>query len=238
MTIHSFKYYVINFYYFDLEMINVIAKMKEPVNSLTHLFGAMISIVGLVLLVYRAALDATVWHIVSFSIYGASLILLFSASSIYHMLRTSIKVQTILRKIDHMMIYLLIAGTYTPVTLVALRGGWGWSLFGIVWGVAITGMVMKAIWINIPRWLSTLTYILMGWIVVIAFYPLKETLPLEGLIWLIAGGIVYTLGAVIYGTKWPRITNQYFGFHEIFHIFVLAGAFCHYWFMYRFILNL
>lgn len=216
----------------------MILKIKEPINSLTHLFGALLSIVGLTVLVYNASLNATVWHIVSFSIYGASLILLFSASSIYHSLRTSERVNIILKKIDHMMIFFLIAGTYTPVTLVALRGGWGWTLFGIVWSVAIAGMVMKALWINMPRWFSTLIYTLMGWIVVIAFIPLTKNVPAEGILWLVIGGIFYTIGALIYGTKKPKINNKYFSYHEIFHLFVLAGAFCHFWFMYKYILYL
>lgn len=216
----------------------MIAKVKEPVNTLTHLFAALLSVVGLVLLIQSSTVNASVWHIVSFSIYGASLILLFSASSIYHMLNISEKVSTILKKIDHAMIFLLIAGTYTPVTLVALRGGWGWTLFGIVWGIAITGILLKVFWINMPRWLSTSIYTLMGWIIVIAFIPLKESLPIEGMAWLVGGGLVYTIGAIIYGTKWPRLNNKYFGFHEIFHIFVMVGAFCHYWFMYRYILHI
>ena len=216
----------------------MILRIKEPVNSLTHLFGAVLSVLGLVLLIINAAKYGTVWHIVSFAIYGTSLILLYSASSIYHMLKTSIKAATILRKIDHMMIYILIAGTYTPITLVALRGGWGWTLFGIAWGTAIVGIVIKALWINAPRWLSTASYVIMGWIVVIAFLPLIQNVPLPGIVWLIAGGLLYTFGAVIYGTKWPNITNKYFGFHEIFHVFVLAGSFSHYWFMYNYALYL
>lgn len=211
-------------------------RIKEPVNSFTHLFGALLSAVGLVWLVYNATISATVWHVVSFSIYGASLILLFSASSIYHMLNISERVSLILKKIDHMMIYVLIAGTYTPITLVTLRGGWGCTLFGIVWFIAITGILTKAFWINMPRWLSTISYVFMGWIVVIAFVPLKDSLPLEGLLWLIAGGLLYTVGAVIYGFKWPKFKNKYFGFHELFHIFVLAGAFCHFIFMYKYVL--
>lgn len=216
----------------------MLLKIKEPVNSLTHLFGAFLSIYGLVLLVYNAAIYGTVWHIVSFSIFGASLILLYSASGIYHALNLSDKVSTILRKIDHMMIYFLIAGTYTPITLVALRGGWGWALFGIVWGAAVAGMIMKGFWINAPRWLSTLSYILMGWIVVIAFFPLIKSVPWEGIAWLIAGGIAYTIGGVIYGTKSPKIATKYLGFHEIFHIFVLIGSFCHFWLMYKYVLFL
>ncbi len=211
-------------------------RIKEPFNSLSHLIGALLSIAGLVILIYQSAINGTVWQIVSFAIYGTSLILLFSASSIYHMLDISEKVDSILRKIDHMMIFILIAGTYTPIALVILRGGWGWTLFGIVWGIAITGIIMKVFWINMPRWLSTSIYVMMGWIAIIAFIPLTESVPKAGFAWLVAGGIIYTIGAVIYGTKWPNITNKYIGFHEIFHLFVLAGSICHFWFMYNYVL--
>jgi len=213
-------------------------KIKEPVSSLSHLFGAILSVLGLVILLYNAAKFGTVWHIVSFSIYGASLILLFSASAIYHMLDISERASNILRKIDHMMIFILIAGTYTPIAIVALRGGWGWSIFGVTWGIAITGIVLKGLWINMPRWLSTAIYLLMGWIVVIAFYPLVQSVPLGGVLWLVAGGLAYSIGAIIYGTKWPNITTKHFGFHEIFHIFVLAGGFFHFILMYKYIMNL
>ncbi|WP_425447984.1 PAQR family membrane homeostasis protein TrhA [Dethiothermospora halolimnae] len=214
----------------------MIKRIKEPVNCLTHLFGAILSIVGLVLLVYNAAETATVWHIVTFSIFGASLIALYTASSVYHMLDISKKINRILRKIDHMMIYFLIAGTYTPICLVALRGAWGWTIFTIIWTVAIAGMIIKAVWINVPRIVSTLSYIIMGWIVVIAFFPLVKNLSLAGVTWLILGGVMYTVGGVIYALKKPNITNKYFGFHEIFHIFIILGSICHFIVMFNYIL--
>ena len=136
------------------------------------------------------------------------------------------------------MIYILIAGTYTPICLVPLRGPWGWSIFGSVWGIAITGIFMTAFWINAPRWLSTLIYSLMGWLVAIAFYPLAHALPIGGIGWLVAGGLLYTAGAVIYGTKRPKINFRWFGFHEVFHLFVLAGSFAHFWLMFRYVLYL
>ena len=216
----------------------VIQKLRDPVSGLTHLLGTLLSIPALILLIYYAAKMATVWHVVSFAIFGASMILLYTASSLYHLLPISDKGTLVLRKIDHMMIYVLIAGTYTPICLVPLRGPWGWSLFGSVWGIAITGIFMTAFWIHAPRWLSTLIYTLMGWLVVIAFFPLAHSMPAGGIAWLVAGGLLYTIGAVIYGTKRPKINFRWFGFHEVFHLFVLAGSFAHFWLMFRYVLYL
>ncbi len=213
-------------------------KLREPVSGLTHLAGAILSILALILLVYYAVVHATVWHIVAFSIFGASMFLLYTASTLYHLLNISEKGIKILRKIDHMMIYVLIAGTYTPICLVVLRGVWGWSLLTSVWAIALSGIIMKAVWMGAPRWLSTAIYTLMGWIVVIAFIPLVRAIPVGGIIWLVTGGLLYSMGAVIYGTKWPKINSKHFGFHEIFHLFVLGGSFCHFWLMYRYVLYL
>lgn len=211
-------------------------KMREPVSGLTHLLGAVLSAVGLVLMVYYAAAKGTVWHIVSFSIFGGSLILLYTASTLYHLLNISEKGVKVLRKIDHMMIYVLIAGTYTPICLVPLRGGWGYSLLITIWGIALCGIIIKLLWFDAPRWLYTLFYLVMGWLVVIAFWPMIKTIPLGGILWLIAGGLLYTIGAIIYGTKWPPLKSKLFGFHEIFHLFVLYGSFCHFWLMFRYLL--
>ena len=219
-------------------MIKIKFKLRDPISGLTHLLGAILSIVALILLVYYSVKHATVWHIVAFSIFGASLILLYTASSLYHLLPLSEKGVTILRKIDHMMIFVLIAGTYTPICLVALRGPWGWSLLSIIWLIAIAGIILKGFWFNIPRWLSTLIYALMGWLAVTVLYPLIKTIPLGGFIWLVVGGLLYTIGAVIYGLKWPNITSKFLGFHEIFHIFVMMGSFSHFMLMFRYILPL
>ena len=213
-------------------------RVKDPFSGFSHLAGAIMSVAGLCLLVYYASMNGTVWHIVSFSIFGASLILLYTASSIYHLLSVSEKSIRVLRKIDHMMIYILIAGTYTPVCLIPLRGGWGWSLLISIWSIAMAGIVLKVLWFNAPRWLYTLFYLLMGWLIVIAFVPLVRTMPIAAMLWLIAGGLLYTVGAVIYGTKWPKLKSKVFGFHEVFHVFVLYGSFCHFWMMFRYILYL
>lgn len=213
-------------------------KMREPVSGLTHLLGAVLSAVGLILMIYYAVDKGTVWHIVSFSIFGGSLILLYTASTLYHLLCISDKGVRVLRKIDHMMIYVLIAGTYTPICLVPLRGGWGYSLLITIWGIAITGIIMKLLWFDAPRWLYTLFYLIMGWLVIIAFWPMIKTIPAAGMAWLVSGGILYSIGAVIYGTKWPPLRSKIFGFHEIFHLFVLYGSFCHFWLMFRYVLYL
>ncbi|HYE11816.1 MAG TPA: hemolysin III family protein [Patescibacteria group bacterium] len=213
-------------------------KMREPVSGLTHLLGAVLSAVGLVFMIYYAVAEGTVWHIVSFSIFGSSLILLYTASTLYHLLCISDKGVKVLRKIDHMMIYVLIAGTYTPLCLIPLRGGWGYSLLITIWGIAITGIIMKLLWFDAPRWLYTLFYLGMGWLVVIAFWPMIKTIPAGGIAWLVAGGLLYSIGAVIYGTKWPPLKSKVFGFHEIFHLFVLYGSFCHFWLMFRYVLYL
>ncbi|MBV7276496.1 PAQR family membrane homeostasis protein TrhA [Clostridium thailandense] len=214
------------------------AKLREPVSGLTHLFGVFASIIGLIVLVVYAALQSSVWHIVTFSIFGASLILLYSASSIYHLASVSQKAINVLRRIDHSMIYLLIAGSYTPICLIALRGSWGWSIFGTIWGLTIIGILIKNFWFSAPRWISTLFYIFMGWLVIVAIYPLAHVFSSGAMGWLFAGGIAYTIGGLIYATKWPKINLKNFGFHEIFHIFVLLGSFCHYWLMLRYVLYL
>ncbi|RQD75206.1 MAG: hemolysin III family protein [Candidatus Syntrophonatronum acetioxidans] len=212
-------------------------KVKDPVSGGTHLVGALLSITGLVLLVYYAALQGTPWHIVSFSIFGASLILLYTASTLYHLLPVSPRGTNILRRLDHMMIYVLIAGTYTPICLVPLRGPWGWSMLGSIWGIALVGIILKGLWKGAPRWLSTTFYLAMGWLVIITIGPLTRSLPEGGLAWLAAGGIFYSIGGVIYALKKPNILPG-FGFHEIFHLFVILGSFSHFWLMYRYILYL
>lgn len=213
-------------------------KIKDSFSGFSHLAGAVLSVAGLFLLVRYALENGTVWHIVSFSIFGTSLILLYTASSLYHLLTVSEKGTKILRKIDHMMIYVLIAGTYTPVCLIPLRGGWGWSLLISIWGIAMAGIILKVLWFNVPRWLYTFFYLLMGWLIVIAFIPLVKTMPAAAIFWLVAGGLLYTTGAIIYGTKWPKLKLKGFGFHEVFHIFVLYGSFCHFWMMFRYIVYL
>lgn len=194
---------------------------EEIANGITHGIGAALSIAGLAVLVALAAVYGTVWHIVSFSIFGASLIILYMASTLYHSIQVP-QARPVLRIIDHSAIFLLIAGTYTPFLLTALRGSWGWWLFGIVWGIAVLGILFKVFFIG--RWevLSTLAYIGMGWLCVFALKRLVMVVPPAGVIWLIAGGIVYTVGVLFYATR--RIPYS----HAIWHLFVLGGSICHF----------
>lgn len=209
--------------------------MKDLISCISHFIGAIASVVGLVFLVIWACLYGDTWNIVSFSIYGASLILLYSASTVYHWVKGE-KVSATFRIVDHIMIYVLIAGTYTPIALGPLRGPWGWSIFGIVWGLTLLGIFFKLFWMTAPRWLSTSIYLGMGWVVVIAAIPMIKTFTMEALFWLILGGLFYTIGAVLYGLKWPKFKNKYFGFHELFHIFILLGSLSHYWFIINYVL--
>jgi hemolysin III len=212
--------------------------LREPGNALTHLAGVVLSLLGLVVLVWRAALFAGARHIVAFAVFGASLLLLYTVSTLYHALRVSDRVIGVLRKLDHMMIYVLIAGTYTPICLIALEGGWRWALLGTVWGLAALGMVFKGVsGFRLPRWLSTGLYLGMGWMAVVAIVPLARRLPTGGLVWLLAGGLLYSAGAVFYAMKWPTLTKS-FGFHELFHLFVLAGSAAHYLLVARFLLRI
>lgn len=203
-------------------------KLREPVSGLTHGVGALLSLAGLVYLVYWAAVQGTVWHLVSFVIFGVSLILLYTASALYHLLPLSPRGVEILRRVDHMMIYVLIAGTYTPFCLVPLRGPWGWSLLVTVWGLAVLGMVTKIFWLHAPRWLSTAFYLGMGWLVLVAAVPLARQAPASALAWMAAGGLFYSVGAVVYALKRPNPIPRWFGFHELWHLFVLAGSASHY----------
>ncbi len=207
------------------------SKLKDPVSAITHLVGAVASIVALVFLIIIAATQGDAYNVVSFTIFGVSLILLYTFSTLYHSINVSEKVTRILRKFDHMMIFVLIAGTYTPICLGPLRGPWGWSIFGVVWGLAVGGIILKAVANNPPRWLSTSIYVLMGWVVLVAVVPMINTFSIEALLWLLAGGIFYTVGAVIYGLKKPNLPFKHFGFHEVFHVFVLLGSLCHFYFI-------
>jgi hemolysin III len=209
--------------------------LRDPLAGFTHLLGALGGVVALVLLLVRAAHQGTAWHLTSFAVFGAGMILLYTASTLYHWLPYGERRTARLRKLDHVMIFVMIAGTYTPICLVPLRGVWGWSIFGVVWGMALAGGVFKLFWMGAPRLLSTGFYIVMGWVAVVGIWPLVQALSPGAVFWLVAGGLSYTLGGVVYALKrpdpWPRV----FGFHEIFHVFVLLGSFCHFWMMYAYI---
>lgn len=194
---------------------------EEIANSITHGIGAGLSVAGLTLLVALAAIYGDVWRVVSFSIYGSSLVLLYLASTLYHSIQHP-KVKRILRIFDHSAIYLLIAGTYTPFTLVSLRGPWGWTLFGLVWGLALLGIAFKTVFIGRYEKLATAAYVLMGWLVVIAFKQMLVAIPPGGIVWVVIGGVVYTLGVLFYA--WEKLPYN----HAIWHLFVLGGSACHF----------
>lgn len=210
-------------------------KLREPVNGLTHLIGALLSIAGLVLLIIYAVKYGSALHIVSFVIYGVSLFLMYLSSTLYHLLPLSEPGIRQLKRIDHMMIFLLIAGSYTPFCLIALKGAWGWSIFGLIWGLALSGIIFKIFWIHAPRWLSSVIYVLMGWVAIVAIVPLIRSVPNAALFWLVNGGLLYTIGAIIYGFKWPNFHRIYLGFHEIWHLFVIAASLCHFWAIFRYV---
>jgi len=212
--------------------------VKDPVSGYTHLAGAVLSVAALTVLVVISSYRATAWHVVSFSIYGASMVMLYLASSAYHLIPLKDKGTRVLKKVDHVMIFMMIAGTYTPFCLIPLRGKWGWSIFGIVWGIAALGIAFKLFFIHAPRWFSTVLYIIMGWICIVAIYPIVQTVPAGGVFWLAAGGVSYTVGAVIYVLKRPNPWPGVFGFHEIWHLFVLGGSFCHFIVMIKYIVNI
>ena len=193
----------------------------ERFNGISHLIGAVLALAGLALLVASAARQADAWKIVSFSLYGATLFLLYGFSTLYHSLRGRAK--AIFRRLDHLAIYLLIAGTYTPFALVTLRGGWGWSLFGVIWGLAIAGMLLEYLPRQGPRILPVVIYLLMGWLALIALRPLMQALAPAGLAWLVAGGLFYTVGVLFYALD-ARLRHA----HGVWHLFVLAGSVSHY----------
>ena len=217
------------------------SKLRDPLSGLTHCIAAGLSLIGLVVLIVFAAIWGNAYHIVSFTIFGIALVLLYLFSTLYHWLNISEKGILIFRKFDHIMIYVLIAASYTPVCLTALRGPWGWTIFGLIWGFAVLGTILSAIWIKAPRALTTTIYIMMGWTVLIALYPLinafKQANLLYSLLWLVTGGVLYTIGGIIYGLKIPKKKLGKWGFHEIFHVFIMLGSSCHYWFILHYLLK-
>ncbi len=203
--------------------------MEEVVNAVTHGIGALLSVAGLVLLMVLAYFHGNIWHIISFSIYGTTLVLLYLASTLYHSI-TNERIKRIFKILDHSAIYLLIAGTYTPFTLVPLHGVLGWTVFGVVWGLAMIGIVLKIFFAGRFNIISTLCYLGMGWFIVFAIKPLIATVPTLGMTWLLVGGLFYTLGSVFY--LWKKIPYN----HAIWHLFVLAGSISHFIAVYFYIL--
>lgn len=214
-----------------------IMKAKDPGSAVTHFIGLLMAVFTTIPLLIKAAANPGYIHTISLGIFILSMILLYVASTIYHTLNISAKINQRLKKFDHMMIYILIAGTYTPICMIALGDTVGIALLAIIWGLAIIGVIVTGFWVNCPKWLSSVVYIAMGWTCVLAFTQIINSLPSAAFLWLLAGGIIYTIGGVVYALKLPLFNkrHKYFGSHEIFHLFVMAGSLCHFILMYKYI---
>ena len=205
----------------------------RPWSAITHGVGAVLAAAGTLLLLIRASQMGSFSLMVLFAVYGLSMFGLYTASTLYHCLRTSVSGRIALRKYDHCSIYLLIAGSYTPLCLTALRDSGGVPLLTAVWVLAAAGLVLTIAKLAIPRWLTSAIYLFMGWLVIFAIVPIYRALPTAGFMWLLAGGLLYTAGGVLYAVKWPGRNNPRFGCHEIFHVFILLGSLCHFVLMYQ-----
>ncbi len=214
-----------------MESIN--SKLREPINALTHLTAAALSLLGMIALFYFGRGDSQ--KIITFVIYGISLILLFAASGTYHMLNARDSIILKLRKLDHSAIYLLIAGTYTPICVYFFHGFWQYGMLIIIWSLAIIGIIVKLFVINAPRWVTAGIYLVMGWLSIMGIQEILRTMPTAAILWLVIGGLFYTIGAIIYITKFFDFAPGIFGFHEVWHIFVILGAFSHYFVILKFI---
>ena len=212
--------------------------IKDPGSAITHFIGMLMAIFAAIPLLIKAAHEPGHIYIVSLTVYALSLILLYAASTTYHTFDISQKVNTVLKKIDHMMISVLIAGSYTPICLLVLEGKTGLILLTVVWSFAIAGILIKAFWVYCPKWVSSVLYIGMGWTCVLAFTQILNNMSTAAFLWLLAGGIIYTAGGVIYALKLPIFNTKHknFGSHEIFHLFVMGGSACHFVVMYAYLL--
>lgn len=211
--------------------------IKDPGSAITHGIALVLAVVGTMPLLWKAAREPDFLHVIAMAVFMLSMILLYTASTVYHTFDVNGKVNQRLKKFDHMMISVLIAGSYTPICLIALHGRTGIALCALVWAAAIGGILVKAFWINCPKWFSSLVYIAMGWICVLAFRQIVLALPKSAFLWLLTGGLIYTAGGIIYALKLPIFNAKHknFGSHEIFHLFVMGGSLCHYVMMYAFV---
>lgn len=212
--------------------------IREPGSAITHYIGMMMALIAAVPLMIKAGLSQNTLSIVAMVIFIGSMVLLYGASATYHAVNLTGKALKVFKKIDHMMIFVLIAGSYTPVCLLVLEPALGLPLLGLVWGTAIVGMLIKMFWVTCPKWFSSVIYIAMGWECVLVFGPLVETLETGAFWWLLSGGLFYTVGGVIYALKIPFLDHlhKYFGLHEIFHLFIMAGSVCHFIFMFQYVI--
>jgi len=213
----------------------MIRRLREPDNGLTHLAGACLAAFALIVLVGLAIRSGSPRHIVAFAIFGLSLVGLYTASGLYHSLRLGPVGLDRLLRLDCVMVYVLIAGTYTPFCLVAFQGVWRWGLLALIWALAVGGGLLKLRMMNAPIWLSTGIYVAMGWAALLAIPAFVATVPLPGILWVLAGGIVYTVGAVIFALERPRLRPGVFGAHALWHLLVIAGSACHVWAVARYL---
>ncbi len=211
--------------------------IREPGSALTHCIAMFLALLASAPLLVKTALNTDGREFLAMCIFIGSMVLLYAASTTYHSVNVSGSRLKIFKKIDHMMIFVLIAGTYTPVCLIILGGEIGYTLLAVVWGIALAGILIKAFWVTCPKWFSSLIYIAMGWVCIAVFGQLWSSLPKAAFGWLLAGGIIYTIGGVIYALKLPLFNarHKYFGSHEIFHLFVMGGSICHFIFMYLYV---
>lgn len=212
-------------------------KIKDPGSAITHFIGWLMAILAGIPLILKTCQTRDWMHISSLLVFILSMAGLYAASTIYHTLDINERVNKILKKVDHMMIFVLIAGTYTPVCVIAIHDRIGLIMLALVWAVAIAGILFKAFWVTCPKWVSSVLYIGMGWICLMAFTRILEALPAAAFGWLLAGGIIYTIGGIIYALKLPLFNSRHknFGSHEIFHLFVMGGSFCHFMVMYNYL---
>lgn len=211
--------------------------IREPGSAITHFIAMMMAVFAAVPLLIKAGIQSGQENLLAMAIFMGSMILLYGASATYHSVDLTGRSLRIFRKLDHMMIFVLIAGSYTPVCLIVLGGKLGYTLLALVWGIAAVGMLVKACWITCPKWFSSIIYIAMGWVCVLVFGPLLNTLSTPAFLWLLAGGVIYTVGGVIYALKLPIFNSKHksFGSHEVFHLFVMGGSICHFIFMYLYV---
>jgi hemolysin III len=212
-----------------------IRRLREPDNGLTHLAGAALALAACGALLTLALGTGSPRHVVAFAVFGASLVGLYTASALYHSLRLGPRGVARLRRLDHMAIFVLIAGSYTPFCLVAFHGGWRWGLLAAIWGLAAGGVALKIGWMHAPAWRSFVVYIAMGWMAVLAIPAFLATVPLAGLAWIAAGGLVYTIGAAVFALQRPRLYPGVFGSHALWHLLVIAGSACHVWAVARYL---
>ena len=211
--------------------------IREPGSAITHFIGMMMAVFAAVPLLIKAGITSGSRSFTAMAIFMASMILLYGASATYHSVNLTGKYLNLFRKLDHMMIFVLIAGSYTPVCMIILDERSGYALLALVWGIALVGMLIKACWITCPKWFSSVIYIAMGWVCLLVFGQLLSTLPTGAFLLLLIGGIIYTVGGIIYALKLPLFNSRHkdFGSHEVFHLFVMAGSVCHFLCMYLYV---